>query len=108
MVWRDIPYSKQLNFTELLSISDVKFKRVLNRNVVPSIYPSPTVDKAKSKKSEYELVKKSGVKLPPFAKASYVLVDVDVKKEDSIKRRRKKSVDKLSLSCVSQSFTDLF
>ena len=45
--------------------SDVKFKRILNRNAVPSIYPSPTFDKVKSKQSEYEVVKKSGVKLPP-------------------------------------------
>ena len=87
--------------------SDVKFKRILNRNAVPSIYPSPTFDKVKSKQSEYEVVKKSGVKLPPFAKPSYALVDVDVKMKDSIKRRRKKTVDKLSLSRVSQSFTDL-
>ena len=29
--------------------SDVKFKRILNRNAVPSIYPSPTFDKVKSK-----------------------------------------------------------
>ena len=47
------------------------------------------------------------VKLPPFAKPSYVLVDVDVKKKDSIKRRRKESVDKLPLSQVDQSFTEL-
>ena len=87
--------------------SDVKFKRILNRNAVPSIYPSPTFDKVKSKQSEYEVVKKSGVKLPPFPKPSYALVDVDVKMKDSIKRRRKKTVDKLSLSRVSQSFTDL-
>ena len=87
--------------------SDVKFKRILNRNAVPSIYPSPTFDKVKSKQSEYEVVKKSGVKLPPFAKPSYALVDVDVKMKDSIKRRRKKTVDKLSLSRVSRSFTDL-
>ena len=86
--------------------SDVKFKRILNRNAVPSIYPSPTFDEVKSKQSEYEVVKKSGVKLPPFAKPSYALVDVDVKMKDSIKRRRK-TVDKLSLSRVSQSFTDL-
>ena len=86
--------------------SDVKFKRILNRNAVPSIYPSPTFDKVKSKQSEYEVVKKSGVKLPPFPKPSYALVDVDVKMKDSIKRRRK-TVDKLSLSRVSQSFTDL-
>ena len=53
------------------------------------------------------MVKKSGVKHPPFAKPSYALVDADVKKKDSIKRRRKKTVDKLSLSRVSQGFTDL-
>ena len=51
--------------------SDVKFKRILNRNAVPSIYPSLTFDKVKSKQSEYEVVKKSGVKLPPFAKPAY-------------------------------------
>ena len=54
------------------------------------------------------MVKKSGVKLPLFAKPSYALVGVDVKKKDSIKRRRKKTVDKLSLSRVSQRFTELF
>ena len=86
---------------------EVKFKRILNRNAVPSIYPSPSFDKVKSKQSEYEVVKKSGVKLPPFAKPSYALVDADLKKKDRIKRRRKKTVDKLSLSHVSQSFTDL-
>ena len=48
------------------------------------------------------MVKKSGVKLPPFAKPSYTLVHANVKKKDSIKRRRKKTVDKLSLSGVSQ------
>ena len=53
------------------------------------------------------MVKKSGVKLSPFAKPSYPLVDVDVKTTDRIKRRRKKTIDKLSLSHVSQSFTDL-
>ena len=53
------------------------------------------------------MIKKSGVKLPLFAKPSYALVDVDVKKKDSIKRRRKNKVDKLSLSHVSQRFTDL-
>ena len=74
---------------------------------VPSIYPSPNFDKVKSKQSEYEVVKKSGVKLPLFAKPSYALVDVDVKKKDSIKRWRKKTIDKLSLSRVSQRFTDL-
>ena len=41
--------------------SDVKFKRILNRNVVPSIYPSPTFDKIKSKQSEYSA--------SPFCKA---------------------------------------
>ena len=51
--------------------SNVKFIRILNRNAVPSIYPSPTFDKVKSKQSEYEVVKKSGVKLPPFAKPAY-------------------------------------
>ena len=54
------------------------------------------------------MVKKSGVKLFPFAKPSYPLVDVDVKTKDRIKRRRKKTVDKLSLSRVSQRFTELF
>ena len=29
--------------------SDVKFKRILNRNAIPSVYPSPTFDKVKSK-----------------------------------------------------------
>ena len=53
------------------------------------------------------MVKKSGVKLPLFAKPSYALVDADLKKKDRIKRRRKKTVDKLSLSRVSQGFTDL-
>ena len=53
------------------------------------------------------MVKKSGVKLPPFAKPSYALVDADLKKKDRIKRRRKKTVDKLSLSRVGQGFTDL-
>ena len=53
------------------------------------------------------MIKKSGVKHAPFAKPSYAFVDADVKKKDSIKRRRKKTVDKLSLSRVSQGFTDL-
>ena len=88
--------------------SKVKFIRILNRNAAPSIYPSPTFDKVKSKQSEYEVVKRSAVKLAPFAKLSYALVDVDLKKKDSIKRRRKKTGDKLSLSCASLSFTDLF
>ena len=79
--------------------SNVKFKRILNGNAILSIYPSPTFDKVKSKLSEYELVNKSGIKLPPF-------VDGDVKRKDSIKRMRKKTVDKLSLSHVSQSFTE--
>ena len=42
---------------------------------------------------------------PPFAKPSNILVDVDVKRKDSIKRRRKKTVDKFSLSRVSKSLT---
>ena len=70
------------------------------------IYTSPSFDKVKSNQSEYEVVKKIGNKLPSFPKASYTLVDVDVKRKDSIKRRRKKTVDKLYLSRVSQSFTE--
>ena len=82
-------------------------KDFLNKNAVPSIYPSPNFDIITSKQSEYDVVKKSRVKLPLFAKPSYALVDVHVKKRHSIKRRRKETIDKLSLSHISQSFTDL-
>ena len=47
------------------------------------------------------MFEKSGVKLPPFAKPSYALLDVDVNKKDSIKRRRDKTVGKLPLSRLS-------
>ena len=69
--------------------SDIHFQRILNRNAIPSIFLSPPFIKVKSKQSEYEVVKKIGITPPLFAKLSYVLVDVDVKRTDSIKRRRK-------------------
>ena len=55
---------------EVAASNDVKFKRILNRNVIPSVYPSPTFDKVKSKQSEHEVVKKSVIKLRAFAKPS--------------------------------------
>ena len=97
----------------------VKFTRIkiyefLNRNVVPSISPLRTFFKVKSKQSSlYGVFKRSAAKPLPFARPSYASVDVDVNKKDSIKRRRNKTVDRLSVSHLSQvlltlPFVELF
>ena len=78
---------------------DVRFRRTLERGVVPPIYPTLSEEQLVPKEKQFKAAKSCGISIPKTARPSLASIKTDKSGESKVKRKH--ALDKPTVSRVN-------